>query len=222
LGTEKTDPVRKNGQPEIQRGRYLLFLVAGTLVLLLVAGNLIYGATQYTRNDRSYCLGCHTLNEPERMWEPSKMHSGGLACSPCHGVLPDQQGRCGGFSAHPATVNPNCMGCHPRVVEGKPLNRVVEVRRVPARDGGTGDLMASWSLEDLMYKWHVGNKVCLCTDCHRNISHEKGEEAPGFRNRPKIAYCGECHYHQAKDSYVQISPLPELLVRESGEGEEGS
>jgi len=220
LNEEAEVSVPGGGEPEIRawKARWLL-LFTGGLVFLLVAGNLLYAAALFTRNNRAYCLTCHRLNQPPGMWEPSTMHSPGLACQPCHGVLPGGTGRCGAFSAHPDTVNPNCIGCHPRVMEGQPLERWVEVRRSTDPPGGDGEVMARWKLKDLMYTWHVRNRVCLCTDCHRNISHDSREGSP-LRYRPRIIYCGECHYHRVKDAYVQISPLPELRVSPANEGGE--
>jgi hypothetical protein len=29
-----------------------------------------------------------------------------------------------------------------------------------------------------------------------------------------MSYCKACHYHAAKDDYVQVSPLPMLEIRE--------
>ena len=141
------------------------------------------------------------------------MHSSGFACSPCHGLLPGQKGRCGAFSAHPETVNPNCMGCHPLVVEGRSLQKAVEVRFFAPKAPAGREVFYEWNLQDLMYQWHIRNKICLCTDCHRNIAHEKGTNV-AHPNRPKMAYCKECHYHRVKDDYVKVSPLPELEVKE--------
>jgi hypothetical protein len=221
LGAEQTVPVQGDGERELRRWKYRLFLFTGIVVFLLVAGNLFYVTTLFTRNSRFYCLTCHRLNQPAAMWRQSDVHSGGFACVPCHGVLPGGQARCGAFSAHPATVNPQCIGCHPRVRDGGPLDRVVEARRAPERPGEAGEVLARWSLRDLMYRWHVGNRVCVCTDCHRNVAHDPdgGSASP---NRPKMVYCRECHYHRDKDAYVRISPLPELRASPAvGEGEQG-
>lgn len=195
------------------RRRINFFLFSGFLVLLLLAGNLLYGTALFTRNNRSYCLNCHQYNEPSTQWEPSKMHSSGFACVPCHAVLPGRQGRCGAFSAHPETVNPNCIGCHPLVREGRPVHKAVEVRFVFPQGPEGRKVFYEWDLQDLMYKWHIRNEVCLCTDCHRNIAHDKGADV-SQRNRPKMAYCKECHYHAVKDNYVKVTPLPELVVKD--------
>ena len=101
MSAEAEVPVSGAGEPEIRMRKTRLFLFTGGLVFLLVAGNLFYAATLFTRNNPSYCLTCHSLNQPAPMWEASEMHSPGLACLPCHGVLPGRLGRCGAFSAHP-------------------------------------------------------------------------------------------------------------------------
>lgn len=213
---ESRRPARGDGEWDLRLRKARLLVFTGGLVALLVAANLLYATALFTRSDRAYCLTCHRLNQPAAFWVPSAMHSPGLACKPCHGVLPGEGGRCGAFSAHSDTVNPNCMGCHPGVLEGKPLGRRVEARRVEEAPGaGEGEVLARWKLEDLMYTWHVGNRVCLCTDCHRNVAHDPRED-PTLRNRPRMVYCAACHYHRAKDAYVQGDPLPELWVSPAG------
>jgi len=108
-------------------------------------------------------------------------------------------------------VNPNCAGCHPAIAAGKPIPGVVEVRLAEFREGIEEETVYQWGLRDLMYTWHVSNRVCLCTDCHRNVAHDR--LGPAFSgNRPRMAYCRECHYHAAKDDYVRVSPLPLLEV----------
>jgi len=188
----------------------------GFVAIILMAGNMAFGLFNYTRTERSYCVSCHKVHNPARMWDVSERHTSGLSCPQCHGRVPGGNGRCGAFSAHPETVNPNCIGCHTSIVEGRPIQKVVEVRRVTAsQDPEKGKPLYQWPLEDLMFKWHLEKNICLCTDCHRNVAHEKGIERWG--NRPKMAYCRECHYHAKKDDYVNISPLPGLWVREVDE-----
>lgn len=211
---ERTDPgaeapVPLDEETRVRRWRNRLLLFMGGAAALLVAVNLLYATASFTRNDRSYCLSCHALDRPAGYWEPSEMHAQGMACFPCHGVLPGQESPCGAFSAHPDTVNPHCIGCHPGVVEGRPLGRVVEAWRAPGQSGAEEELAARWDLRDMMYTWHVRNRVCVCTDCHRNVAHDKLAPSP-LRNRPRMEYCGECHYHSAKDDYVRGDPLPEL------------
>lgn len=216
---ESRSAARGEGERDLRLWKARLVLFTGGLVVLLVAGNLLYATALFTRNDRSYCLTCHRLNQPPVFWEPSAMHAPGLACKPCHGVLPAGPGRCGAFSAHPDTVNPNCMGCHPRVLEGKPLGRWVEAVGRAGTAGDGPEVMARWKLEDLMYAWHVRNRVCLCTDCHRTVAHD-AREGSGPRNRPRMSDCAACHYHRAKDGYAQGDPLPDLRVSPAG-GEGG-
>jgi hypothetical protein len=105
------------------------------------------------------------------------------------------------------------------VVEGRPLDKVVEVRVQTSRDPEASPKVYRWKLEELMYGWHLKKRVCLCTDCHRNVSHERASKAFGYR--PKMAYCRACHYHAVKDDYVQVLPLPMLEVK-PGVGDQGS
>ncbi len=198
---------KASGQGLSRRGRYALFWVF--LAAVLLGGNGLYALAAFTRGNRAQCLSCHRLAGASVMWEVSDRHSPGLACFQCHGALPGQKARTGSFSAKPEVVNPNCMGCHPRILEGKALGKEAEVRLVQSEGAG----VYRWKLEDLMYRWHLEKRVCLCTECHRNVAHEK---APGALkpHRPKLAYCGECHYHAAKDDYVKAHPLPAIEVRE--------
>lgn len=190
-----------------RRSRYLVFWVL--LAAGFFGGNVLYGLTAFTRGDRGQCVSCHRFSATALMWEISDRHSPGLACFQCHGALPDQDARCGSFSAKPEVVNSNCMGCHSGILAGKALGKEAEVRLAHAEGGK----VYRWKLEDLMYRWHLEKRICLCTDCHRNVSHEKtsGVAAP---YRPKLAYCGECHYHAAKDDYVNVQPLPAIEVRQ--------
>jgi hypothetical protein len=191
-----------------RRSRYLVFWVF--LAAVLFGGNALYGLTAFTRGNRGQCLSCHRFSGTALLWEISERHSPGLACFQCHGALPGQEARCGSFSAKPEVVNPNCMGCHPGILAGTALGKEAEVRLVQADEGGK---VYRWKLEDLMYRWHLEKRICLCTDCHRNVAHEKasGAAAP---HRPKLAYCGECHYHAAKDDFVNVQPLPAIEVRQ--------
>ena len=193
-----------------RRRRFLVFCCM--LVAAVLGANLLYGTVVITREFRSYCLVCHRTSGPAVMWEASERHAEGLTCGQCHGMLPGQKGRCGAFSAHAETVNPNCIGCHNSVVEGRPLDKVVEVHLQASPDSGTGPKIYRWKLEELMYGWHLKKRICVCTDCHRNVSHER--ESKVFGHRPKMAYCKACHYHAVKDDYVKISPLPMIEIKE--------
>jgi hypothetical protein len=104
------------------------------------------------------------------------------------------------------------MGCHRSVLEGRPLGKVIEVQLQGAPGSGTAPKTYRWRLEQLMYDWHLKKRICLCTDCHRNVSHER--ESKAFGHRPKMTYCKSCHYHAVKDDYVQIDPLPMLEIIE--------
>lgn len=176
---------------------------------VLLGGNGLYALTAYTRGNRPQCLSCHQLAGPAAMWERSPRHSPGLVCSQCHGALPGQKARSGSFSAKPEVVNLNCMGCHPRILTGTSLGKEAEVRLGQAEGGK----VYRWKLEDLMYRWHLEKRICLCTECHRNVAHEKGS-GTAAPHRPKLAYCGECHYHAAKDDYAKAHLLPAIEVRE--------
>ena len=145
------------------------------------------------------------------MWEVSDRHAEGITCVQCHGQVPDVPGRRGAFSAHANVVNPNCIGCHPSIVQGKAIAKTVNVRFAQPSTGKKESF--EWPLQSLMYEWHLKNKICICTDCHRNVSHDQGVDA-SERYRPIMAYCKECHYHAAKDSYVKITPLPTMKVKE--------
>lgn len=200
-----------------RRRRFFVFCLL--LIGGLLGANLLYGTVLLTRENRSYCLNCHRTSGPVLMWEASERHPAGFTCAPCHAVLPGRKGRCGAFSAHPDTVNPNCIGCHESVVQGQPLNKVVEVRLRVSRDSGTAGKIYRWRLEELMYGWHLKKRVCVCTDCHRNIAHER--ESKAFGHRPKMVACKACHYHAVKDDYVRVSPLPMLELKEVTEGVRG-
>jgi hypothetical protein len=193
-----------------RRRRFLVFSLL--LVAALLGANFLYGTALFTRENRDYCLECHRLSGSALMWEPSDRHAAGVTCGQCHGLLPDQRGRCGAFSAHAETVNPNCMGCHSSVVQGRPLDKVVTVRLPASADTAGQPKVYRWRLEQLMYDWHLKKRICLCTDCHRNVSHEQASMA--FGHGPKMAYCKACHYHAVKDDYVRISPLPMLEIKE--------
>ena len=214
LAEQEIQLERENQDPGTfgKRGRLLFFLAI--LCLVFLAGNYLYGRVYlHSRHDRSYCVECHQFSAPASMWDVSNKHSEGLTCVQCHGNLPEGQGRCGSFSAHADVVNPNCISCHPSILKGSPIEKIVGVRLPSTADLQGGPKEYHWRLEDLMYRWHVNNKVCLCTDCHRNISHDKAVDSAG-RYQPSMAYCKECHYHAVKDNYVKVAPLPELEVKE--------
>jgi hypothetical protein len=179
---------------------------------ILLGANGMYGLVHYTRDTRSVCLGCHEKDPKTKgLWDASPIHSQGISCSQCHSTPGGDFTR--PFSAHPDIVNPNCIGCHQPLLDGKVYPRHVYV--VEANAGAYDRpqrVLYTWSLNDLMYTWHLEKKICLCTDCHRNVSHDT-ENASG-RYRPQMAYCAECHYHANKDEYARIRPLPELVAEE--------
>lgn len=193
-----------------RRRRFLVF--CGVLAVVVLGANLLYGTMTITRENRTYCLTCHRGSGPALMWEASERHAAGITCGQCHGLLPGQKGRCGSFSAHAETVNPNCMGCHNAVLTGRPIGKLVEVRLDPVPGAAEEPRVYRWPLEELMYGWHLRKGICLCTDCHRNVAHER--ESAAFGHSPKMSYCRDCHYHAVKDDYVRISPLPKIEVKE--------
>jgi len=191
-----------------------LFLFWGLMILGLFGGNLLYGKVYlHSRHARSYCVDCHQFSSINAMWEVSDIHSQGITCIQCHGMIPGVPGRKGAFSAHSEVVNPNCIGCHPSIVQGKKIDKTVFVRLPPSKNQDKDAETFEWPLQALMYEWHIKKKICLCTDCHRNIAHSSGFEKDGARYRPAMAYCKKCHYHAAKDNYVKTSPLPALEIK---------
>ncbi len=207
-GQEDKEALERAAQ---RRRRFLVFCCL--LVAAILGANLLYGTVLITRSNRSYCLRCHRTTGPALMWEASDRHAAGISCGQCHGMLPGRKGRCGAFSAHAETVNPNCVGCHRNVLKEGPLDKIVEVRLRADPDSGARAEVYRWKLGQLMYGWHLKKGICLCTDCHRNISHER--ESRRFAHRPKMSYCKACHYHAVKDDYVRASPLPMLEVKQA-------
>lgn len=194
---------------------------ASLLVFLLFTAGLaaaadgLYGLVRHTRESRNACLGCHEKTPGTRgLWDLSPAHGHGIDCLQCHtSAGGTMKGR---ISARPETIDPNCMACHFHILQARVDSRVVSVCETQPH-ARTADpctkTLARWPLEDLMYTWHVANKVCLCTDCHRNVAHDKGEG--GVRYVPKTAYCAGCHYHAAKDDYARVRPLPVLFVEKN-------
>jgi hypothetical protein len=204
----------KVGRAMKEAGGARLNLLAFWCVIggILVGANGIFALVYYTHDTRSFCLGCHEKTPGTKgLWDPSPIHTEGISCSQCHSIPGGDRAR--RFYSRPAIVNPNCMGCHQPLLEGKVFPRNVYVREAPVGGyGASQEVLYQWTLKDLMYTWHIQNKVCVCTDCHRNVSHDRGEAAG--RYRPRMAYCAECHYHSSKDDYAMMRPLPDLVVEE--------
>lgn len=187
----------------------MFWLVIGGM---LIGANGMYALVHYTRDGRSFCLGCHQKTPGTKgLWDLSPVHSEGIHCSQCHSVPAGSLRR--QLSAHSDALNPNCMGCHQPLLQGKVYPRNVYVREAELEgQWSPQEVLYRWSLKDLMYTWHLENKVCICTDCHRNVSHDKGEAAG--RYKPRMTYCVECHYHASKDDYAMMRPLPDLVIEE--------
>ncbi len=179
---------------------------------VVIAANSLYGLARFTRESRSFCLQCHDKGfGTQGLWDVSPMHPEGMPCIFCH-TRPGQS-RSGPISARPDTVHPNCVGCHWTVLEANISQKTVVVVEADGRDRDrTEHILYRWPLRDVMYTWHLQKRICLCTDCHRNVAHDRGDE--GIRYMPRMAYCAECHYHAAKDEYAQMEPLPILIVEE--------
>ncbi len=196
---------------EMIKKYFVGWLILGLLAGAVVLPHFVFGVVRYTSQFQSTCLDCHENIKPG-IWEQSPIHRVSVTCDKCHkDVTGAKQGH---FSAHDESLNINCIECHSEVLTGKHYETVVHARAVDPSTGQPGKILYTWALDDLQFKWHVAKKNSLCTDCHRNISHDK----VGTKKYQVIMEsCAGCHYHAAKDDYVQMKPLPVLTIEKPQE-----
>lgn len=151
--------------------RELLFL-GGAVVLIL--GTLpLASLVKYTTSTPSFCLSCHSQGFAKVTFN-SQVHPTSVGCTSCHsrgkGLLP--LGFPQSFSADDEVINPNCLRCHKEVAKEK----LPQFKFNPLQI-------------NIPHERHL--KMGLnCTDCHRNVVHDKRFEPT---NRPAMNTCQACH-----------------------------
>jgi hypothetical protein len=128
------------------------------------------GVARYANTDEGFCLDCHRSGLNAYLWVGSKVHPAGITCIECHAetgqIIPEK------FRADETRLNENCERCH------------WETRRAGKADS-TGIIVVKVS-----HGLHLQELDATCTDCHRNIMHDRFVPAT---NRPRMGYCYGCH-----------------------------
>jgi hypothetical protein len=151
-----------------KRSAMILAALGGAAAVLVAAG--AFGYFRYTTIDSRYCASCHP--EKAARVEGSHMHPLDLAsCADCHGNR-ECDVVTGRWAARAVNLNPRCEACHEEIRE------LTEPKR---------------QLIKLSHKIHIQQEGCVCTDCHRNVAHDR---FPGGTNRPTKETCACCHEHE--------------------------
>ena len=153
-----------------KKGTVLLAAVGGFCAVVGLAA--AFGAFRYTTVDSRYCASCH--GDMETLVARSHAHPPGLAaCVDCHA-----DAECGtvtgAFAANQATLNARCESCHADIPD------LVEPKK---------------QLIKLSHKIHIKEQGGVCTDCHRNVAHDRFPEGT---NRPTKETCYACHEHKVE------------------------
>jgi ribosomal protein L40E len=159
-----------------------LIAIAACVVLVLVVLPAL-AVMQYTTTNPNYCLRCHATGETANIGLRSQVHPGyeKVGCVDCHGD-PQQaiggyfiiaNGYRGGYSADPLRVSTNCRRCHEKILQRDDSQFKYNVQKIR-----------------IPHKLHVEQVGALCTDCHRNLAHDKGLQPT---NRPRMEFCQKCH-----------------------------
>lgn len=112
------------------------------------------------------CLSCHAKQTSISMWASSAIHPESVTCVNCHAKVNQMFPR--DFFAD-ERVNKNCLFCHSNVAE-KGMETIHQI--------------------NFDHKLHSEEPKLKCTDCHKNIEHEKMQSG---KNRPYKSTCIECH-----------------------------
>lgn len=171
----------------------LWLLVGGGLASM--SGAIFFGGlVHFTSASPSYCLTCHSGNgEPEINYH-SLVHPK-VNCVSCHaenGTLISKI-RPAKYSAQPDFVSANCIRCHDNLFQDGKVSYKFNILKI-----------------NIPHKFHIEELGVRCTECHRNIMHEKLKP---FTNRPHRDYCFECHAQEAGGDFCRSchpSGLPEL------------
>ena len=149
--------------------RPLAFLIGAAAVTGAV---FTYGYIKFTSQDSRYCWTCHS--DISDLWGRSQTHPPGLStCVDCH-QDPAHLARTGVVAVGEWNINRNCRECH------ADQESSTEVKR---------------KLIKLSHKVHVADEKCECTDCHRNVAHDRH---PAPTNRPTKWSCYVCHVHETE------------------------
>lgn len=150
-----------------------VLILAGATVLIVGSLPLI-GLVKYTTSDSSFCMSCHSKGVAQ-VQATSQFHPASVGCTDCHskdkGIIP--QGFPQGFSADEEIINTNCLSCHDKITKVK-LTR----------------FEAPGVVVKVPHEFHLNTVGATCTDCHRNVAHDKKLNPT---NRPSMATCQQCH-----------------------------
>lgn len=145
--------------------------VLGILIVPLVVGITFFGAIEkYTTGTPQFCMSCHAHQGNIDFLASSTRHPKKVTCPECHAdhtVLVPRD-----FKADDERVNANCRRCHTDVLEKEPNYNNNPLKII------------------MNHQFHLEGVGAQCTDCHRNISHDKIEPVT---NRPRMEFCFQCH-----------------------------
>lgn len=152
----------------------LWLLVGGGLASM--GGAIFFGGlVHFSSASPSYCLTCHSGNGDPEITYHSMVHPN-VDCVSCHTERGGLIGkiRPANYSAKPELVSSNCLRCHENVLR---------------KDGKVSYKFNTLNIR-IPHRFHIEDIGARCTDCHRNIMHEKSNPVT---NRPHRDYCFECH-----------------------------
>jgi hypothetical protein len=184
---------------DVKKSKMILAALAGAAVVLGVAA--AYGYFRYVTVDSRYCASCHA--DEMALLEASHVHPLDLAgCNDCHADAACETVT-GRFAAKAANLNERCLACHGDMPEQtEPKKQLIK----------------------LSHKIHIDQEGCVCTDCHRNVAHDRFE---GGTNRPAKETCYRCHEHKVEiDGAVNEKNcmrchyiIPDVPAKEDKKGE---
>jgi nitrate/TMAO reductase-like tetraheme cytochrome c subunit len=170
-------------------------LIVAILVLLAAIPGL--GLVRFTTGHPFFCLSCHRNQDVPEMWLASRVHPASVTCTECHAppgeIIPRK------FSASDELMNQNCRRCH------DPL------------PGGEQTTLQSVRVVFVSHKRHA-EKGALCTDCHRNLEHDKSSPRT---NRPTMESCYRCHQAHPRSQACNTCHPINLVYPKEARGQTG-
>ncbi|RLB05292.1 MAG: hypothetical protein DRG50_07445 [Deltaproteobacteria bacterium] len=153
--------------PRTARGWWVTGAIFAAVIL-----SPLFWFVHYTSSSPTICQECHS--DVAFLWRGSKIHPTSVHCVQCH-KSKISSSRSPTMNAADEAINSNCIRCHRDIQDQVFAKQPTK----PIR---------------MSHRYHLMEGL-VCTDCHRNITHDRNR--PGT-NRPLKVRCFTCHIREMR------------------------